>query len=285
MKFGQFVIGIFILFVPFLLISGVVFLTNPKYTAPTHIVFIDEKNNTPIKGLKVRFTWAAFDGFIAVGSSWAYHTEVLTTAADGSVTLPRIKKPFPVNFLIYQRDHLDIWIHFRSWKFEEEAHYGGGVYGPFKIHGNESEATIKLIPAANLDVEIGALHHNSGIFGKEFWQEGISSIIAEHGLPAISTFKLGIIADTCAEYKGASCRELDEEILRRSGYKTEKNYSARKAALRQGIVTPDMVEWLKSWQERSRAGKESSIQDDKEAAEIRRILDLKIKESASPTRH
>lgn len=274
MKFGQFIIGIFILLVPFLLISGVVFLTTPKYTAPTHIVFVDGSNNTPVKGLRVKFGWLGFDGFVAVGSSWAYHTEELTTAVDGSVTLPRVKKPFPVNFLIYQRDHLDIFINLRSWEFVDEANKDHSVFGAFKIHGDENSATIKLAPASNLDIQLHALDENCAFFGKEFWQEGIAAIIAKHGLPAISTFQLALIADTCSKYKGASCKELDQEVLRRNRNDTSKDPSARKAALRLGIVTPDMAQWFKLWDERNKAGKESSINEDNEAAEIRRIMQL-----------
>ncbi|MGE5422093.1 MAG: hypothetical protein ACM3QW_02425, partial [Ignavibacteriales bacterium] len=254
------------LMLPLLLISGVVLLATPRYTAPTRIIFTDQSNNTPVKDLKVKFTWLGFDGFIAVGSSWAYHTEEFTTAADGSVILPKVKRPFPVNFLIYQRDHMEIRIHLRSWNYVDNANSTWSAFGPFKILGNESACQIRLLPASNLDAQMQALDDNSGAFGKEFWQEGIAGIIAEHGLAALSTTKLSIIADTCAEYKGTSCEELDREVLRRNDNDTKKSYSARKAALRLGIVTPEMAQWFKLWEERNKAGKESSIRDDEEAA-------------------
>jgi len=286
LRFKQVISGILVgLLLPFLIIGGVVFISTPRHTAPSRVTFIDESNNTPIKGLRVKFTWLAAEGFLAVGSSWAYHTEELTTAADGSVTLPRIKKPFPVNFLVYQRDHLDIWVHFRSWQYEDQARYGYGVYGPYKIHGNEKEATIKLIPAANLDAEIGALDLNSGVFGKEFWQEGITAIVAKHGLPAISTMKLSLIADTCAKYKGASCEEFDREVLRRHGNDT-KDLWARRAALRLGIVTPEMVERLRFWEERNIKGQPGSGEEQQEAAAIRQVVEnSRINDKTSPTRH
>lgn len=285
MKFKQVIIGILVgLPLPFLIIGGAVYLSTPRYTAPSRIIFVDESNNSPIKGLRVKFTWLASEGFLAVESSWAYHTEELTTATDGSVILPRIKKPFPVNFLVYQRDHLAIWMHFRSWRYADQACYGYGVYGPYKIHGNETETTVKLIPAANLDIEIGALDLNSGMFGKEFWCEGITAIVAKHGLPAISTMKLSLIADKCAEYKGTSCEEFDREVLRRNGNDT-KDLWARRAALRLGIVTPEMVERLRLWEERKKKGQPGSGEEQQEAAAIRQLVESsRMNEKSNPTR-